>query len=114
VDKEKKKDIAAAYKERPRIGGICAVRNTVTGRVLISAVTDVEGYKNRFAFSLSTDSCVHPKLDADWKKYGGSAFELHILETLEKKETQTDLEFTIDIASLKELWLEKIDPATMY
>ena len=106
--------MAAAYKEKKKTGGIYAVRNSVTGRALVGDTPDIEGFKNRFAFSLATDSCVQPKLDDDWKLYGGAAFVLEILETRDKKETQTDREFTDDLKTLKELWLEKQDPASMY
>ena len=106
--------MAAAYKEKKKTGGIYAVRNSVTGRALLGAAPDLEGFRNRFAFSLATDSCVQPKLDNDWKTYGGGAFVLEILETLEKKETQTDREFNDDLKILRELWLEKQDPASLY
>jgi len=39
---------------------------------------------------------------------------LEVLETLGKKETQADREFADDIAVLKDLWLEKTDPASLY
>lgn len=106
--------MAAAYKEKKKTGGIYAVRNSITGRALIGAAPDMEGFRNRFAFSQATDSCVQPKLDDDWKLCGGAAFVLEILETLDKKETQTDREFNDDLKTLKELWLEKQDPASMY
>ena len=114
MDKQSKKDMSAAYKEKKKIGGIYAVRNSVTGKALLGAAPDMAGFRNRFSFSQATDSCVHPKLEADWKKFGGTAFVLEVLETLEKKNDQTDREFADDIAVLKDLWLEKIDPALLY
>lgn len=114
MDKQSKKEMSAAYKEKKKIGGIYAVRNTATGRALLGAAPDMDGFRNRFAFSQATGGCVQPKLDDDWKKYGASAFVLEVLETLEKKETQTDREFTDDLKTLKELWLEKTDPASLY
>lgn len=114
MDKDRKKEILAAYKEMKTIGGICAVRNTVTGKILVISAPDVKGYRNRFAFSQQTDTPVHVKLTDDWRKHGSDAFVLDILETIEKKETQTDREFADDIKVLRELWLEKLDPAQCY
>jgi len=114
MDRQSKKDMTAAYKEKKKTGGIYAVRNRVTGRVLLGAAPDIEGFRNRFAFSQATDSCVQPKLCDDWNTYGASSFVLEVLETLDKKIDQTDREFTDDMAVLKELWLEKTDPASLY
>jgi len=106
--------MSAAYMEKKKVGGIYAVRNSVTGKALLGAATDMAGFRNRFSFSLATGSCIHPKLEADWKELGGTSFVLEVLETLEKKETQTDREFADDIAVLKDLWLEKTDPTSLY
>ena len=114
MDKQSKKDMTAAYTGRKKIGGVYVIRNTVTGMLLPGSAPDVEGIKNRFSFSQATESCVQPKLDDDWKLYGAKAFVLEILETIEKKETQTDREFADDIKTLKELWLEKLDAKMMY
>lgn len=114
MDSAHRKDLIASYKDKKKVGGICALQNTVTGKMLVSAVSDLEGYKNRFSFSQSTGSCVLPKLAADWSKYGPTSFSLTVLDTLEKKETQTDREFADDIAALLELRLEKIDPSGLY
>jgi len=114
MDKQSKKDMSTAYKEKKKTGGIYAIRNSVTGKALLGATQDMVGFRNRFSFSQATDSCVHPKLEADWKKFGGQSFVLETMEVLEKKNDQTDREFADDIAVLKDLWLEKMDPASLY
>jgi len=82
--------------------------------MLVSAVVDLQGYKNRFEFSLSTGGCVSTKLQKDWLQFGADAFTFEILEELVKKETQTPKEFSEDIETLKEIWLEKLDPTLLY
>lgn len=109
-----KKNASASFAARKKTGGICAVRSTVTGKSLVTAVPDIRGFQNRFSFSQATGSCVQPKLEKDWNEYGAGSFVLEVLETLEKKPDQTDREFAEDIAALKDLWLEKLDPSTLY
>lgn len=110
MDKQKKKELQNIYKERKITGGICAVKNTANGKMLLSAVANLQGYKNRFEFSKMTDGCLDKRIEKDWNEYGKDAFELEVLEELDKKEVQTSKEFSEDIETLKEIWLEKLDP----
>jgi len=114
VEKQTRKEMQAAYKEHKVIGGICAIKNMANGKMLLSAVVDIQGYKNRFAFSKSTGGCVSTKLQKDWNEFGADAFTFEVLEELIKKETQTPKEFNDDIETLKEIWLEKLDLEMLY
>jgi len=82
--------------------------------MLLAAVNSLQGYKNRFEFAQGSTGCIDLKLKADWEKDGKDAFEFVILEELVKNDTQTDKEFSEDVKILKEMWLEKIDPAKLY
>lgn len=105
-----RKEMLNAYKERKIIGGICAIKNTINGKMLLLSVTDLQGYKNRFRFSQVTGgSCLDLRLQKDWKEFGIEAFSLEVLEELEKKDTQTPKEFNDELKILKEIWLEKLD-----
>lgn len=44
-----------------------------------------------------------------WKSHGAAAFSFEVLETLEKKEAQSDQEFSEDIDILYQLWAEKLN-----
>jgi len=114
MEKQNKKEMLAAYKERKMIGGVYAIKNTANGKILLLSATELQGSKNRFEFSQKTGSCVNVKLQEDWNKLGSAAFVLEILEELEKKDTQTPKEFSDDIKTLKELWLEKLDSEKLY
>jgi hypothetical protein len=46
------------------------------------------------------NSCIHPRLKDDWQKHGSGSFRFDVVETLEKKEGQTDSEFQDDLNAL--------------
>jgi len=114
MDKQNRKELQAAYKERKVIGGICAIKNTVNGKMLILPVNNLYAYKNRFEFSQATGSLIDDKLDKDWEKFGAHSFVLETLEELEKGATQTTQAFRDDLKTLKEIWLEKLDSDNLY
>ena len=109
-----RKELKTEYKERRVIGGIYAVRNTVNGKLLLGAVTDLRVCVNRFEFALKTGSCVDPKLQKDWDAQSGVGFVFEVLEELQKGETQTEDQYKADIKLLREMWLEKLDPEALY
>ena len=53
---ERQKALLSAWRERTVVGGVCAIRCTETNRVLLSAVADPSGLRNRFQFSAATGS----------------------------------------------------------
>jgi hypothetical protein len=113
-DNKTKKELQAQYKERKVTGGVYAVRNTRSNKLLLEASTDLQGSKNRFDFAKVTGSCVHTKLNADWMEQGSGDFVYEVLEELEKGETQTAEEFKADVDLLREMWLEKLPDRELY
>lgn len=111
---DRKKELMLEYKERKLIGGIYIISNTANGKYLLLSDVNIKSVKNRFEFSQSTNSCVMPKLQKDWKEFGNKVFTLEILEELEKKETQTDKEFKEDLDLIVEVWAEKYDESKSY
>ena len=114
MDKQDKKELTAAYRERKITGGVYAIVNSGTGKMLILSARDLQGSKNRFGFSQKTNSCINLKLRDDWQKYGGNTFRFEALEELTKKESQTVEEFEQDIRTLHELWMEKLGDKDLY
>ncbi|SHH47795.1 hypothetical protein SAMN02745823_00013 [Sporobacter termitidis DSM 10068] len=116
ADKETKKQLISAYKERARTqaGGVYLIRNKENGRIFLDDAPDISAAENRFCFAQQTGSCVNIRLGKDWARYGGGAFEFEALETIDKNEDQTAAEFRDDLDVLKNMWLEKYDPAVLY
>ena len=114
MDKQERRRVAAQYKERLQQGGIYAIRCRENGKRLLLGTADMPGSRNRFAFAQSTGGCIHPKLRADWDRYGGKAFEFEVVETLTQKKAQEDADFQKDIAALLELLAAQAEEETLY
>ena len=105
---QRERALLTAYKERPVVGGVCAIRNTATGRVLLFSCLDPKGKQNRFSFAVSTGTCIEAALQKDWRELGPAVFTFETLETLEKKPDQTDRDYREELALLLELWRERL------
>lgn len=92
------------------IGGVYVIVNTESGKKLLGMTTDMQGSRNRFEFSQSMNSCVHPRLKDDWARFGGRAFRFDELESLEKKPEQNDDDFLHDIEALFEITSQGASP----
>ncbi len=114
MDKQEKKNRLAQYKERKITGGVYAIKNKISGKMLILSASDLQGSQNRFQFSQQTNGCMNLKLKEDWDKLGSQAFAFEVLEPLEKKELQTPQEFAEDVKTLEELWYEKLKGSDLY
>jgi hypothetical protein len=107
MEKQNRKAMLAAYKERKVVGGVYSITNTITEEKHIYSTADLEGIKNRFKHSKTMGGCFNLILQKTWNEYGADAFELEILDSLELGETQTEKEFKDDLKTLEEMWLDK-------
>ena len=102
------KELIASYKDRRLTGGVYTITNTETGRLLLQSGVDLPGFRNRFAFTAATGSCVYGKLTKDWRVYGPGAFRFDILEEAEQKGDQDADAFRADLTAMEELWRERL------
>jgi hypothetical protein len=109
LDKSNKKALIEQYKNRTVIGGIYCIKCNGNDNLWIRSTKDLKGSKNRFLFSLSINSCPEACMQKVWNQFGATAFSFEILEEIQKKETQTEHEFEDDIATLLEIWNEKLN-----
>ncbi len=113
MDKQQRREAAAAYKTRRQLGGVFQIRNTETGRILLRRTADLRGSQNRFQFAQMTGSCLDYALQADWGR-DGKTFVFEVLEQLTQKETQSEAEFKADGDARVELWQEKLADVPQY
>ena len=109
-----RRQLSKDYKERTQRGGVYSITNTANGKYILGYAADLASVANRFQFAVTTGSAVDPRLRADWQAQGSSAFELKVLEELEKKPDQNQTEFLADLKTLEDLWRAQLDPANAY
>ncbi len=102
-----KKELREKYKNRICTGGVYCIKCKGNSDYWLRSATDLQGAKNRFEFSVKTNSCLDLHMKKDWALFGPESFVFDVLEEIQKKETQTNKEFASDVAVLLELWLEK-------
>lgn len=103
-----KKALKEQYKNRTCIGGVYRVKCRENSMNWIRSTTDMHGSKNRFDFSVLTNSCTETYMSEVWNQFGASSFSFEILEEIQKKETQSEREFADDVTTLLEMWTEKL------
>jgi hypothetical protein len=108
MDKLSRKALKEQFKNRLLIGGIYCIKCSGNNNLWIRATTDMQSAKNRFIFSMSINSCPETCMIESWNQFGASAFSFKILEEIQKKETQTEREFSDDVNTLLEIWSEKL------
>lgn len=111
---EKRKQVIYEYKEKKTTGGVYKITNIETGKSLIKGEIDLKSMENRFNFSVSINSCINPKLQSDWKKYGPKSFKFEILEEIEKKPELDNRQFKKQLNELAEKYIEKLDKEKLY
>ena len=116
MDKARRKDLLAGYKQRPPDAGVYRIVNQSTGRSLLGSTMNLEsiGNKLKFARATGTPGALDYRLKADAQEVGLEAFEVEVLERLEVTPEMTPTEVREDLAALEALWRERLDPRTLY
>lgn len=114
MNPSKKKDLIDAYKRREIVGGIYAIRCTATDRRMIELTTDLQGAQNRFHFSIQTNTCLHPLMQADFKAHGAVSFSFEVLETVPKKEEEATDDYKEGLTLLRDCLREDCPPGQLY
>ncbi|WP_373482966.1 GIY-YIG nuclease family protein [Acetobacterium sp.] len=107
METRSKKELKENYKNRTVVGGIYAIKCNGNDRIWTKSTKDMAGQKNRFGFSVAINSSPEPAMLEEWKQYGAKSFSFIVLEEIEKGEAQTEEEFSDDVATLFEIWIDK-------
>lgn len=104
-----KKELKKQYKETPPPMGIYIIKNISNGKILLGSSKNLTGKSNSFLFQLRHGSHMNSQLQNDFNKFGELNFVFEIIDYLEPKEG-VNFDYTNDLETLEELWLEKLQP----
>lgn len=107
MEKLTKKELKEKYKNRVLIGGVYRITCSGNKKHWLRTTVDMQGAKNRFSFSVETNSCPEVCMLPAWNEFGSDSFAFEQLEFLKKKETQTECQFLEDVTALLEIWSEQ-------
>lgn len=82
MDKQRRRDIAQAYKERKVPMGIFSLRCEPTGETWIGMSRNLDGAANSALFGLRMGSHRNKAMQAAWAAHGEQAFVYAVVETL--------------------------------
>ena len=83
MSKERRREIARAFKERPDRVGVYAVTCTRHATVWLGTTRHLDSQKNRLWFQLGAGTHVNQELQKAWATCGESHFQYEILEEVE-------------------------------
>lgn len=102
-----KKTLIREYKEAKQPAGVFAVKNTLSGRVLLGVSPNVPGMQNRQRFQLRSGGHPDTELQKDYNELGAEAFSFETLDLLDQPE-EPGYDPSEDLKVLLEIWLEKL------
>lgn len=82
MDKRKRKELAAAWKNRHPEIGVLSIRCNVTKDTFLFVSADIRVGFNRHLFQLNADMHPNKALQALWNQHGQSAFSCNVVKTL--------------------------------
>jgi hypothetical protein len=116
TDRARRKQLVSNYKENPPAAGVYRVINTQTGKSLIGSTTNLESMhsKLRFARKTGSGSALDLRLRDEVRQYGIDAFEVEIVEKLERRADMSDAELRSELKVLEALCREQFQTDELY
>lgn len=109
MDKSRKKELIAQYKQtKPRMG-LFIIRSKVNNKCYLQATQDLRGVMNGAVVRLRAGMHPNRELQKEWKEFGAENFTMEILEHLaydDKDEAKTD--YSEELSLLQMIWEEKL------
>ncbi|MDB5377042.1 MAG: hypothetical protein JWR00_1488 [Rubritepida sp.] len=86
MQREHRKAVVAAYKERKVATGVYIVRCPATGQQWVGSAPDLATIWNRLSFTLRQGSDPHRSLQSAWREQGADGFAFAVLERVDVDE----------------------------
>jgi len=111
MDRAQRKALTQAYKLAFPSMGILAIRNRVTGRMLIESSAHLTGTINRHRTELALGTHRNKALMHDWRLHGEDGFAFEVLATVEER-PEPDYDYKAELARLLARWLAEVRPGS--
>lgn len=102
-----RKALKRQYLETKTRAGVYAIRNQITGRVLVAGSTNVQGTLNRHHFELRYGQHRNAKLAQDWVEHGETNFLFDVLDMVKHSEDPA-FNAAQELEMLVSLWRQEI------
>jgi hypothetical protein len=114
--RSRRRQLVSEYKQNRPEAGVYRVVNSQNGKMLLASSPNLSSVQSKMEFARSTNTATifGYKMAPDVRQYGIEAFSLEILEVLGMRPEMTQAEILADLATLEELWREKLDPSLLY
>ncbi|MCZ8521210.1 MULTISPECIES: GIY-YIG nuclease family protein [Paenibacillus] len=105
---ERRSELIQQYKETKTEGGVYQIIHTNTGKRWVASTPNFRTMNGK-RLELSMGVHKNKALQADWTKYGDAAFQMEVLEVLQRKETGY-FDAKDALKKLEAKWLQKLQP----
>lgn len=109
MDKQRRKELQARYKQMKLYMGVVKITNTVNGKFYIDAYPDLRDMWAAIQTRLDSGIYSSASLVRDWKQYGPGAFTYDVLEQREQTGDTPD-ELRQVLGRMERAWLDKLQP----
>lgn len=86
--------------------GVYAIRDRVSGEVLVASSRNVPGAINRIRFELRLGTHGNKRLQAEWNRSGADRFAFEVLE-LVKERTDAGFDYAAELQGLEQIYREE-------
>lgn len=107
MDKERRKELLAQYKEIKTFMGIVRITNKTNGKCYLGSCSNLKNRWLSLKDQLNTGRFVNSGLQQDWKELGEDAF---VYDVVEQKEVEEDMNVKWELEAMEKEWLEKLQP----
>jgi hypothetical protein len=111
MDRQRRKAVVAAYKERKAAHGVYAVICTATGEAWVGCSRHVDTQQNGLWFTLRLGTSPHASLQAAWKQHGEQEFRFEELERL--REDFSEFGRADELKKRQALWRSRLQASAL-
>ena len=116
TDPARRKQLVAEAAVHPPAAGVYRIVNVRTGKGVLGSAVNLPSAANRLAFAQSTGSpaALDARLVPDAYGHGLEHLTFEVLDELPVTAEMGSAEVRADLATLEQLWRDRLDPSTLY